>query len=77
MCNTNNSLSFKERVKCYINKKEEIEAEYKSKMEALNKKARKRIENGCNFPSLMTISKYPGGTCLPYTFLSPYGFQRM
>lgn len=25
-------------------------------------KARKRIENGCNFPSLMTISKYPGST---------------
>lgn len=25
-------------------------------------KARKHIENGCNFPSLMTISKYPGGT---------------
>lgn len=25
-------------------------------------KARKRIENGCNFPSLMTISKYPGDT---------------
>lgn len=25
-------------------------------------KARKRIENGCNFSSLMTISKYPGGT---------------
>lgn len=23
-------------------------------------KARKRIENGCNFPSLMTIKKYPG-----------------
>ena len=23
-------------------------------------KARKRIENGCNFPSLMTFSKYPG-----------------
>ena len=22
-------------------------------------KARKRIENGCNFPSLMSISKYP------------------
>lgn len=22
-------------------------------------KALKRIENGCNFPSLMTISKYP------------------
>ena len=25
-------------------------------------KARKRIENGCNFSSLMAISKYPGGT---------------
>lgn len=25
-------------------------------------KARNRIENGCNFPSLMTISKYSGGT---------------
>lgn len=23
-------------------------------------KARKRIENGCNFPSLMTINKYSG-----------------
>ena len=23
-------------------------------------KARKRIENGCNFPILMTIKKYPG-----------------
>lgn len=55
MCNTSNSPSFNERVQCYINKKEEIEAEYKSKM-----KARKRIENGCNFPSLMTIKKYPG-----------------
>lgn len=32
-------------------------------------KARKRIENGCNFPSLMTISKYPGNNTLPYNFL--------
>lgn len=24
-------------------------------------KARKRIENGCNFPSLMSINKYSGG----------------
>nr|DAI06524.1 MAG TPA: hypothetical protein [Crassvirales sp.] len=32
-------------------------------------KARKRIENGCNFPSLMTISKYPGGT---FGYYSPY-----
>ncbi len=31
-------------------------------MERSNKiKARKHIENGCNFLSLMTISKYPGG----------------
>ena len=47
MCNTNNSLSFKERVKCYINKKEEIEAEYKSKMEALNKEASDDILANC------------------------------
>lgn len=40
MCNTsNNNLSFKERVQCYINKKEEIEAEYKSRMNTLNKEA--------------------------------------
>ena len=34
MCNTSsNNPSFEERVKCYIGKKEEIEAEYKSRME--------------------------------------------
>lgn len=47
MCSINNSLSFKERVKCYINKKEEIEAEYKSKMEALNKEASDDILTNC------------------------------
>lgn len=47
MCSTNNSLSFKERVKCYINKKEEIEAEYKSRMEALNKEASDDILANC------------------------------
>lgn len=48
MCSTNNSLSFKERLKCYINKKEEeIEAEYKNKMEALNKKASADILANC------------------------------
>jgi hypothetical protein len=36
MCSTSNSPSFKERVQCYISKKEEIEAEYKSRMKALN-----------------------------------------
>ena len=47
MCSINNSLSFKERVKSYINKKEEIEAEYKSKMEALNKEASDDILANC------------------------------
>ena len=47
MCSINNSLSFKERVKCYINKKEEIEAEYKSKMESLNKEASDDILANC------------------------------
>ena len=47
MCSINNSLSFKERVKCYINKKEEIEAEYKSKIEALNKEASDDILANC------------------------------
>lgn len=47
MCSTNNSLSFKERIQCYINKKEEIEVEYKSKMEALNKEASDDILANC------------------------------
>ena len=48
MCNTsNNNLSFKERVQCYISKKEEIEAEYKSRMETLNKEASADIIANC------------------------------
>ena len=48
MCNTNsNNSSFKERVQCYISKKEEIEAEYKSRMEALNKEASDDILANC------------------------------
>lgn len=47
MCNTSNSLSFKERVQCYISKKEEIEAEYKSKMKALNEEASADIIANC------------------------------
>lgn len=31
-------------------------------------KARKRIENGCNFHSLMTISKYPGSALGYYRY---------
>lgn len=39
-------------------------------------KARKRIENGCNFPSLMSISRYPGasGTIGRYRSIYPYGY---
>ena len=48
MCNTSsNNPSFEERVKCYIDKKEEIEAEYKSRMEALNKEASDDILANC------------------------------
>lgn len=48
MCNTsNNNLSFKERVQCYINKKEEIEAEYKSRIKALNEEACADILANC------------------------------
>ena len=48
MCNTSsNNPSFEERVKYYIGKKEEIEAEYKSRMEALNKEASDDILANC------------------------------
>ena len=48
MCNTNsNNSSFKERIKYYISKKEEIEAEYKSRMEALNEEASADIIANC------------------------------
>ena len=47
MCSINNSLSFSERVQCYISKKEEIEAEYKSKIKALNEEASADILANC------------------------------
>lgn len=47
MCNTSNSPSFKERVQCYINKEDEIEAEYKSKIKALNEEATADILANC------------------------------
>ena len=47
MCSINNSLSFKERVKCYISKRDEIEVEYKSKMKALNEEANADILANC------------------------------
>ena len=48
MCNTSsNNPSFKESVQYYISKKEEIEAEYKSRIEALNKEASDDILANC------------------------------
>ena len=48
MCNTsNNNSSFKERVQCYISKRDEIEAEYKSRMKALNEEASADILANC------------------------------
>ena len=48
MCNTSsNNASFEERVQYYISKKEEIEAEYKSKMKALNEEASSDILANC------------------------------
>ena len=47
MSNINSNPSFKERVQYYISKKEEIEAEYKSRIEALNKEASADIIANC------------------------------
>lgn len=47
MCNASNSPSLKERVQCYINKREEIETEYKSRMKSLNEEASADILANC------------------------------
>ena len=47
MCSAYNEPSFSERVQCYISRKEEIEAEYKSKMKALNEEACADILANC------------------------------
>lgn len=47
MCSAYNEPSFSERVQCYIIRKEEIEAEYKSKMKALNEEASADIIANC------------------------------
>ena len=46
-CNDWNKLSFNERVQCYISKKEEIEAEYKKNIKALNEEATADILANC------------------------------
>lgn len=47
MCNTSNSPSIKERVQCYVRKRYEIEAEYKSKIKALEEEASADILANC------------------------------
>lgn len=47
MCSAYNEPSFSERVQCYISRKEEIEAEYKSKMKTLNEEAAADIIANC------------------------------
>lgn len=47
MCNTSNSPSLKERVKCYINKRDEIVKDYKNKLSALDEEAFADILANC------------------------------
>lgn len=47
MCNVSNIPSFKERVQCYINKKEEIQKDYQNRMNALNDAATADILANC------------------------------
>lgn len=47
MCNTSNSSSLKERIQCYVRKRYEIEAEYKSKIKALYEEASADILANC------------------------------
>lgn len=47
MCNTSNSLSLKERVKCYINKRAEIVEDYKNRLRALDEEACADILANC------------------------------
>ena len=48
MCNTSsNNPSFEERVKCYINKEDEIKKDYQNRMNALNDEATADILANC------------------------------
>ena len=47
MCNTSNSPSLKERVQCYINKRDEIIKDYKDKLYALDEEACADILANC------------------------------
>lgn len=47
MCSAYNKPSFNERLQCYVNRKEEIEDEYKSKMKELKEEASADILANC------------------------------
>ena len=47
MCNTSNSPSLKERVQCYINKRDEIVKDYKNRLHTLNEEACADILANC------------------------------
>lgn len=47
MCSVSNSPSLKERVRCYINKRDEIVKDYKNRLHALDEEARTDILTNC------------------------------
>ena len=47
MCNTSNSPSLKERVQCYINKRDEIVKDYKDRLRAIDEEACADIITNC------------------------------
>lgn len=47
MCNTSNSPSLKERVQCYISKRDEIVKDYKDRLRVLNEEACADILANC------------------------------
>ena len=47
MCNTSNNSSLKERVQCYINKRDEIIKDYKDRLRALDEEACADILANC------------------------------
>lgn len=47
MCDVSNIPSLKERIQCYVSKRDEIEKDYKNRIKALNEAASADILNDC------------------------------
>lgn len=47
MCDVSNTPSLKERIQCYVSKRDEIEKDYKKSMRELNEEASADILNNC------------------------------